>query len=117
MNGHKSAYPKTVATDTTRFQNSPAAAAAAGGVVTSTGGLPALGSWRQALVQVQPTPFKGAGRPGGMAVTANGKRGKVKAALYNMMDEGPMRCVRMKGLGWFGLESAPWAWACVSHIL
>lgn len=81
--------------------NSPGAAAAAGGVGTSTGGVPALGSWRQALLQ--PTPLimngnkhkgAGAGRgSGGMAVTANGKRGKVKAALSSVMDEGPMRCV------------------------
>lgn len=71
----------------------------------SNGGVPALGSWRQALLQ--PTPLMmgmgggkhkgagGAGRGGGgMAVTANGKRGKVKAALSSVMDEGPMRCVR-----------------------
>jgi hypothetical protein len=78
---------------------SPAAAAAGGvaGVGPSSGGLPALGSWRQALVQ--PTAFYTKKSPGqgqgGMAVTANGKRGKVKAALVNVMDEGPMRCVRL----------------------
>jgi hypothetical protein len=67
-----------------------------GGVGTTAGGLPALGSWRQALVQ--PTAFytnkkspQGSGSSGGMVVTANGNRGKVKAALVNVMDDGPMR--------------------------
>lgn len=80
---------------------------------SSVGGLPALGSWRQALVQ--PTPFgfgnmkKNAASNGGrhgMTVTANGKTGKVKAALSSVMDEGPMRCVSDEDAGWGGLHRA-----------